>query len=197
VSVAPANGPGAAAPYRISVGAFSHADYAKRQEQVFKKAGYPAFLAPQGDLTIVLVGPYRTQTQADAVAAKIKGGGFGVDPVVYEFKGTQDHAPQPASASSGGTSTGSAAPSTASTSTASTSSSSSSSSGAQHYLQVGAYNTAASAKPQRDKMASMGYQVTERTEGGLVKVLIGPFGPAKLTQVESQLKAAGIASFPR
>jgi cell division septation protein DedD len=176
------------------VGAFSHPDYAKRQEQVFQKAGYPAFLADQGDLTIVLVGPYRTQSEADSVAAKIKSGGFGVDPVVYEFKGTQDHAPQPASAASGSASASSAAPSSSTTSSAS---SSSGASGTQHYLQVGAYGTATSAKPQRDKLTSMGYQVTERTEGGLVKLLIGPFGPDKLTQVQSQLKAAGIDSFPR
>ena len=181
------------------MGAFSHPDYAKRQEQVFKKAGYPAFLAPQGDLTIVLVGPYRTQSEADSVASKIKSGGFGVDPVVYEFKGTQDHAPQPASAGgSGSSATSAGSPSSASSSSGSSSSASSAStSGSQHYLQVGAYGTAASAKPQRDKLASMGYQVTERTEGGLVKVLIGPFGPDKLKQVESQLKAAGIDSFPR
>jgi len=195
------NGPGAAAPFRISVGAFSHADYAQRQEQVFKNAGYPVFLADQGDLTIVLVGPYRTQSEADAVAAKIKGGGFGVDPVVYEFKGTQDSAPQPASPSAGGSATSSSSSSSASSATTSSSSTTASSSataaGGQRYLQVGAYGSSESAKPQRDKLASMGYQVTERTESGLVKVLIGPFGPDKLQQVQSDLKAAGIDSFPR
>lgn len=186
------SGPGAAAPYRISVGAFSHPDYAKRREQVFTKAGYPAFLASQGDLTIVLVGPYRTLKEADAVASRIKGGGFGVDPVVYQFKGSSDSAPPPASPSAGGSATSS----TSSGSTAAASSSSTASAG-QRYLQVGAYDTAASAKPQRDRLTAMGYQVTEKTEGGLVKLLIGPFGSAKLRQVQGQLKAAGIDSFPR
>jgi cell division septation protein DedD len=178
------------------VGAFSHADYAQRQEQVFKNAGYPVFLADQGDLTIVLVGPYRTQSEADAVAAKIKGGGFGVDPVVYEFKGTQDSAPQPASPSAGGTATASSSSQSASSSTTSSSTSATASAG-QRFLQVGAYGSSETAKPQRDKLASMGYQVTERTEGGLVKLLIGPFGPDRLQQVQSDLKAAGIDSFPR
>ncbi len=197
-STAADNGPGAAAPYRISVGAFSHADYAQRQEQAFKKAGYPVFLADQGDLTIVLVGPYRTQSEADGVAAKIKGGGFGVDPVVYQFKGTQDSAPQPASPSAGGSATPSASssPSTSSASSTTTASSSATA-GGQRYLQVGAYGNAESAKPQRDKLASMGYQVTERTESGLVKLLIGPFSSDRLPQVQSDLKAAGIDSFPR
>jgi len=182
------------------VGAFSHADYAKRQEQTFKKAGYPVFLANQGDLTIVLVGPYRTQSEADGVAAKIKSGGFGVDPVVYEFKGTQDSAPQPASPSAGGAATSSSTPSsTPSSASASTSTSTSAAAApaGQRYLQVGAYGSSDSAKPQRDKLASMGYQVTERTEGGLVKLLIGPFGPDRLQQVQADLKAAGIDSFAR
>ncbi len=184
------------------MGAFSHADYAQRQEQVFKKAGYPVFLADQGDLTIVLVGPYRTQSEADAVAGRIKGGGFGVDPVVYEFKGTQDSAPQPASTAAGGSATSSAAPASssgaaASATNATTNAATNATGGDQRYLQVGAYGNSASAKPQSAKLASMGYQVTERTEGGLVKLLVGPFGPDRLQKVQSDLKAAGIDSFPR
>ena len=67
----------------------------------------------------------------------------------------------------------------------------------QRYLQVGAYGTAASAKPQRDRLANMGFAVQERNENGLVKLLIGPFGADRLQQVQSQLKSAGIDSFPR
>jgi cell division septation protein DedD len=188
------NGPGSAAPYRISVGAFSHETYAQRQEKVFKDAGYPVFLASQGDLTIVLVGPYKSQSEADQVAAKIKKGSFGVDPVVYHFQGAQDQAPSAAQAGTTSTTSSTAAPAT-STST-STSAPATASSG-QRYLQVGAYDSAAGAKPQRDRMTSMGFSVQERTENGLVKVLIGPFGPARLQQVQAQLKAAGIDSFPR
>lgn len=195
-STAAANGPGTAAPYRISVGAFSHADYAQRQETVFKNAGYPVFLADQGDLTIVLVGPYRTQSEADAVATKIKSGGFGVDPVVYQFKGTQDSAPQPASPSAGASSATTSSSSSSASSTTASSSSAPAGAG-QSFLQVGAYGSVDSAKPQRDKLASMGYQVTERTESGLVKVLIGPFAADRLQKVQSDLKAAGIDSFPR
>lgn len=164
---------------------------------MFQKAGYPVFLASQGDLTIVLVGPYRSQSEADSVAAKIKGGGFGVDPVVYEFKGTHDSAPQPASAAPSGSATPSTAASTPASSSTSSSTSSNAASSDQRYLQVGAYGSSASAKPQRDRLEQMGYRVTERNEGGLVKLLIGPFSPTRLQQVQSQLKAAGIDSFPR
>lgn len=188
------NGPGASAPYRISVGAFSHKAYAQRQEKVFKDAGYPVFLASQGDLTIVLVGPYTSQSEADQIAAKIKSGKFGVDPVVYHFQGTQDQAPS-APKSTAATSTTSTT-STSSTPAATTSAPATAGNG-QHYLQVGAYDSAAGAKPQRDRMASMGFSVQERTENGLVKVLIGPFDPTRLQQVQAQLKAAGIDSFPR
>lgn len=179
------------------MGAFSHPDNAKRREQVFKQAGYPAFLASQGNLTIVLVGPYRNQSAADSVAAKIKNGGFGVDPVVYEFKGTRDSAPPPASASAGGSATSGATTASSSSSASASNATAASAPAGQRYLQVGAYGTSASAKPQRERLTSMGYQVSERTEGGLVKLLIGPFGSAKLQQVQSQLKAAGIDSFPR
>ncbi len=179
------------------MGAFAHPSYAKRQEGVFQKAGYPVFLAKQGDLTIVLVGPYRSQSEADSVASKIKHGGFGVDPVVYLFKGTHDSAPPPAPASASSSASGTSSASASTASASSTKAQSSAASGQQRYLQVGAYDTAALAKPQRDRMEKMGYQVTERTEGGLVKVLIGPFAPAKLQQVQSQLKAAGVDSFPR
>lgn len=184
------NGPGAEAPYRVSVGAFSHADYAQRQEEAFKKAGYPAFLATQGDLTIVLVGPYRTQSEAESVASKIKAGGFGVDPVVYEFKGTQDSAPAPAASSAASTSTTSSSSATAAAAPAAAPA-------GERYLQVGAYGSSDSAKPQRDKLEQMGFRVTERSEGGLVKLLVGPFTADRLQQVQAQLKAAGIDSFPR
>jgi len=198
-----ANGPGSAAPYRISVGAFSHKDYAQRQEQVFKQAGYPAFLASQGDLTIVLVGPYQSQSEAEQVAGKIKGGGYGVDPVVYQFQGSTDHAPQPAGSSAGssGSSSGGSQSAAAAGSPAASSGSTSSASAAapsgEQFLQVGAYGSSASAKPQRDRLAGMGFSVQERTENGLIKLLIGPFGPDRLQQVQSQLKSSGIDSFPR
>jgi len=164
------------------------------------------FLASQGDLTIVLVGPYKSQSEAQQVASKIKTGGFGVDPVVYQFQGSSDQAPQPASggasssggqASSGSASSGSASTAAGSSSTTTSSSGSAAAPSGQRYLQVGAYGTAASAKPQRDRLANMGFAVQERNENGLVKLLIGPFGPDRLQQVQAQLKSAGIDSFPR
>src|SRR5690606_5592245 len=75
------------APYRVSVGAFGNAANAQRQLEAFQAAGYPAFIGTQGDLSIVLVGPYDTESEARSVAARIAGSNMGVsDPTVYRFE---------------------------------------------------------------------------------------------------------------
>lgn len=183
------SGPGSDAPYRISVGAFGQLSNAQAQEAAFRAAGYPVFLAEQGDLNIVLVGPYVSEAAAEAAADKIRAGGFGVDPVIYRFRGDDDSAPAAATASSPTpTAAASSAPAPAQAVPSSTTG---------RYIQVGAYGSAASAKPQSDRMAAMGYRVTERTEGSLIKLLIGPFDGARVGEVKAQLDAAGIESFVR
>ena len=74
------------APYRVSVGAFGNPDNAARQAQTFRAAGYPVFTGIQGNLTIVLVGPYDDEAEAQRVAARIAAGGFGIEPVVYRYR---------------------------------------------------------------------------------------------------------------
>jgi cell division protein FtsN len=74
------------APYRVSVGAFGSAENAERQAATFRAAGFPVFTGTQGNLTIVLVGPYESEADALAVATRIRGGDFGIDPVVYRFQ---------------------------------------------------------------------------------------------------------------
>src|SRR5690606_20057356 len=63
--------------------------------------GYPVFIGEQGNLNIVLVGPYDSESQARNVADGIRNGAFGVaDPTVYEFTGDDDQAVAQAPASS-------------------------------------------------------------------------------------------------
>ncbi len=190
-----ASGPGDDAPYRVSVGAFGQLSNAQAQAATFRAAGYPVFLADQDDLNIVLVGPYATESEAEAAAARIRSGGFEVDPVIYRFRGDDDGAPATGAAST-------PAPAAATSTTTGTSATpaatpAASSSAAGRFIQVGAYGSSQSAQPQVERLSTMGYRVTERTEGTLIKLLIGPFEGERLAEVQSQLKAAGIESFTR
>jgi hypothetical protein len=64
-------------------------------------------------------------------------------------------------------------------------------------LQVGAFADATSAAPLRERLASLGLVAFEVREDGLIKLLVGPFEAARLTEVRRQLAAVGIESFPR
>jgi hypothetical protein len=92
------------APYRVSVGAFGNPDNAARLAQTVREAGYPVFTGTQGNLTIVLVGPYDDEAEAERVSARIATEGFGVEPIVYRFRpdattpGASTPAPAPAAA---------------------------------------------------------------------------------------------------
>jgi cell division septation protein DedD len=180
--------------YRISVGAFSSSDNAARQATTFREAGYPVFIGTQGNLSIVLVGPYDDQAQAERVADRIRAGNFRIEPVIYRFRGdggSQAGSTSPAPATqtrSSSTSQTPAAPApqpTASTAT-----------GAR-YLQVGAYATVESSRPQRERLEGLGFRVTERTESDLVKLLVGPFAGEDLTAARARLNEQGIDHFPR
>jgi cell division septation protein DedD len=176
--------------YRISVGAFSNEENAERQAALFRDAGYPVFTGVQGDLSIVLVGPYDDLGDAERVAARIRSGGFRIEPVIYRFR--PDDA---AAAAAGPTVSNQAAPVPASTAPA-PQPTATAASGAR-YLQVGAYATAESAQPQRQRLEGLGFRVTARTEGKLVKLLVGPFAGDDLADARSVLDGQGIEHFPR
>jgi len=181
------------APYRVSVGAFGNPDNAARQATTFREAGFPVFTGTQGDLTIVLVGPYASEADALAVAARIRAGNFGIEPVIYRFQPDAASAASstPAPTSSPAPAAAPAAPAPAPAAAAPVTSS------AGRYLQVGAFASAASAQPLRDQLASLGFATSDVTEGGLVKVLVGPFDAAALTAAQQRLAAQGIESFAR
>lgn len=189
------------APFRVSVGAYGNRENAERQAETFRAAGYPVFIGTQGELNIVLVGPYDDEAEARTVADRIRGGDFGVtDPTVYEFSG-DDEPTATASTSTVTSSAGSAATPAAGSSTVvaddTVITSSPTASSGVRYLQAGAYGSRESSLPQRERLEGLGFVVTERVEDELVKLLIGPFDAANLENAESRLEAAGIASFPR
>ena len=69
---------------------------------------------------------------------------------------------------------------------------------AQRYLQVGAFASAKSAQPLRGQLGALGFNVTQSvSDSGLVRLFVGPFGAAQLTQAQQRLAAQGVTdSFP-
>jgi cell division septation protein DedD len=198
------------APYRVSVGAFGNPDNAARLAQTFRDAGYPVFSGIQGNLTIVLVGPYDSEAEAERVSARIATGGFGIDPVVYRFRpdaatpGASTPAPSGASApiaeptpapAPAATPSPAAPPAAAPAPPAPTTPIATAPTGRS--LQVGAFADAGSAAPLRERLAALGLVAFEIREDGLIKLLVGPFEEARLSEVRGQLSAQGIESFPR
>jgi hypothetical protein len=62
---------------------------------------------------------------------------------------------------------------------------------------VGAYGSRESSLPQRERLEGMGFVVSDRVEGDLVKLLIGPFDAGQLADAQARLRSEGIESFPR
>ena len=183
------------APYRVSVGAFGSAENAERQAATFRSAGFPVFTGTQGNLTIVLVGPYATEADALAVATRIRGGGFGIDPVVYRFQPDASPAAPDGPAAAPAPPAPAAAPAPAPTPAPAPAPAPVAA--GERYLQVGAYSTAQSAEPLRERLAGLGFATREIQEGGLVKLLVGPFDDAALAAARQRLDAQGIQNFPR
>jgi cell division protein FtsN len=186
------------APYRISVGAFGSAENAERKAQSFRDAGYPVFVGQQGDLSLVLVGPYNSQGEAEQVKAQLQSSGLEANPIVYEFRqeGTD--------AASADMSTPLApevevTPETETTVTPSeaTSTTALATSGSGRYLQVGAYGSEEAAAPQRSLLEGLGFTVSSVEEGSFVKLLVGPYDEANLGAAQSRLSAQGIDNFIR
>lgn len=173
--------------YRVSVGAFGSMENAARLAEQFRAAGYPVLMGSQGNLNIVLVGPYATEAEARGVADRIRSGDFGVpDPTVYLFE--PEEASDAAQAAPAATP---AAPAVSSATPAATPTV------GGRYLQVGAYGSRESSLPQRERLEGLGFAVTERVENDLVKLLVGPFDDAALSDAQARLEAAGIESFAR
>ncbi len=189
------------APYRISVGAFGSAENAERKAQSFRDAGYPVFVGSQGDLSLVLIGPYDSQAEAEQVKSQLQSSGLEANPIVYEFR------PEGAAAETVSTPVSETqAPETAATpvtteaatapaATTATSALPTNSSG--QYLQVGAYGSQEAAAPQRSLLEGLGFSVSSVEEGQFVKLLVGPYDDAALSDAQGRLSAQGIDSFVR
>ncbi len=204
-----------AAPYRISVGAFGSAENAERRAEAFRSAGYPVFVGKQGDLSLVLIGPFENQAAAQQAATQIQSSGLEANPIIYEFTPADAAAASQASEAISTESTATSEASTEPTATETTVSSTAASettasetttaaatvalptSNTGRYLQVGAYGSVESAQPQLVKLQGLGFSVTYIEEGEKVKLLVGPYEGATLETAKAQLTAQGIDHFVR
>lgn len=190
-------------PYRVSVGAFGLRENADAQADRFRDAGYPVFVAAQDALALVLVGPYDDEAEARAVADEIRAGDFGIEPVIYEFRPDEDGADAPGgtpspvqeSAEPASPDASEPEPDEASEPSATTSAPQPGASGTR--LQVGAYADTASAEPQIERLASLGFEPDTLEEDGLVKLVVGPFDGAALSDARVVLEGADIPHFAR
>lgn len=58
--------------YVVQVGAFAHADAAKKLQEKLSKEGYPSYTEKAGNKTRVRIGDYATQAEADKVRQKLE-----------------------------------------------------------------------------------------------------------------------------
>jgi cell division protein FtsN len=193
-----AAGNSSTSPYRISVGAFGSSENAERKAQSFRDAGYPVFVGRQGDLSLVLLGPYATQAEAEQVKAELQSSGLEAEPIIYELQ-PEDAATATTEAASSDTAAAPVATETttpaAPAETTATTSLPTSDSG--RYLQVGAYGSLEAAAPQRSVLEGLGFTVSSVEEGSYVKLLVGPYDDASLSDAQSRLAAQGIDNFVR
>ena len=174
--------------YRIVVGSFGNPDNALRRAQDFEAANLPAFTAIQGDLNLVLVGPFATRAEADSALSRIQNEGLEANPRLFEPTASGTETPEGANtAATTGTTTVTSTPAPPT---------GSSTSGAS-FLQTGAYGSSASAQPQRERLEGLGFSVSEVQEGSFVKLLVGPFSADELPGAQSRLSDQGIDYFVR
>lgn len=200
------------APYRVSVGAFGQRQNAEELADTFRAQGYPVFVAPENNLFITLVGPYTQEADAVQVANRIRTAGS--DALVYRLPDPEPEAPVAAASPAP---TPAPAPAVEPVATASTPAPAAPTEtpietpvatatpatnpdwvnrGVGTLLQVGAYGSLESSLPQRRRLESLGFTVSERFGDGLIRLVIGPFDERELSVVQAQLAVNGIDNFP-
>jgi cell division septation protein DedD len=191
--------------YRVSVGAFGSQENAENLLHIFRDQDYPVFLGRQGELFIVLVGPYHLLKEAESVSERIELDDNGVDStLVYTYDPndgmsittqlletvepdlgwptvpqlpTEEHVIEQQEEDRDAPATRDSERNT--------------------FLQVGAYGSEESARPQVERLRALGYPVTSREEDGFIKLLVGPLSAEAIPQIRDRLLADGIDNFVR
>ena len=72
--------------YRVSVDAYASQENAERRAVELRGEGYPVFIGRQGDLSLVLVGPYDSPEAANSVTQRLRDTGLSQDAYVVAYR---------------------------------------------------------------------------------------------------------------
>jgi len=211
----------AASGFRVAAGALLSREAASTVAQNYRDDGYEVVVEQQDDVYLLWIGPYATQADADVTAERIIADGG--EALVYTYGDGSDmdaadtvDASTPVDAAADRSVTESLAPNSrnrnangsgneavATTTNAGTvtiavgAGNTAPNQVVQRYLQVGAFAFDKNARPLRAQLAELGLSVTRDEDGGgLVRLYVGPFSGAQLTQTRARLAAQEIDSFP-
>jgi SPOR domain len=196
--------------YRVAVGSFSAPSRAEILASSLRDDGLPARAIRSGGQTVVIVGPYKTEDEAQAAFDQVKASHS--DAILFKPNGAKVRAnadTQAAAAPNNESIPTEAAPE-ATSSTPAQSSADVATSTPQappepaqakptplgRYLQVGAFKDIASAGPILAKLARYGYRGTlDQGSDGLTRVLVGPYDTKTFEQAKLNLRNRGFKVF--
>jgi cell division septation protein DedD len=208
--------------YRVAVGSFSAPSRAEKLASSLRSEGLPAQAIRSGGNTLVIVGPYKTESEAKIAFAQVRT--THSDAILFRPNGSKVRAnaqatssntaapqpevtPEPAQAVSEATSSTPAqgnnpevmaSPEKPQTTTeaAATPVTPVKPAPLGRYLQVGAFKDIASAGPVLSKLAKYGYRGTlDQGSDGLTRVLVGPYDTKTFERAKRNLRNRGFRVF--
>jgi cell division protein FtsN len=208
--------------YRVAVGSFSTASRAEKLASSLRSEGLPARAIRSGGNTVVVVGPYKTEREAQTAFEQVKNSHS--DAILFRPNGSKVRAntqaatgntntpqtevtPEPSQPVSEATSSTpaqssepdfNASPEKPQTTTEATAAPVTQVKPAPlgRYLQVGAFKDIASAGPVLAKLAKYGYRGTlDQGSDGLTRVLVGPYDTKTFERAKRNLRNRGFRVF--
>jgi cell division protein FtsN len=207
--------------YRVAVGSFSAPSRAEKLASSLRSEGLPARAIRSGGNTVVIVGPYKTESEAQTAFAQVKNSHS--DAILFRPNGSKVRANATTQAAITNTDAPQieTAPEPTQTVSEATSSTPAQSSESEvianpekpqatteataapvkpaplgRYLQVGAFKDIASAGPVLAKLAKYGYRGTlDQGSDGLTRVLVGPYDTKTFERAKRNLRNRGFRVF--
>jgi cell division protein FtsN len=208
--------------YRVAVGSFSAPSRAEKLASSLRSEGLPARAIRSGGNTVVIVGPYKTESEAQTAFAQVKNSHS--DAILFRPNGSKVRANAQATTSSTDTLQIETAPEPVQVTPEATSSTPAQSNEPEviaspeqpqttteataapvtpvkpaplgRYLQVGAFKDIASAGPVLAKLAKYGYRGTlDQGSDGLTRVLVGPYDTKTFERAKRNLRNRGFRVF--